>query len=77
VLVAYRPHVDVSLIVQWLKGISSRILLQELRTYGRSFGTATCGPRVSCRQHGNLTDEMVQEYMSSKKESPFTTTVDL
>ena len=29
VLVAYRPQVDVSMIVQWLKGISSRILLQE------------------------------------------------
>jgi putative transposase len=29
VLVAYRPHVDISTIVQWLKGISSRILLQE------------------------------------------------
>jgi putative transposase len=29
VLVAYRPHVDVSQIAQWLKGISSRILLQE------------------------------------------------
>jgi len=29
VLVGYRPHIDVSTIVQWLKGISSRILLQE------------------------------------------------
>jgi putative transposase len=29
VLAAYRPHVDVSMIVQWLKGISSRVLLQE------------------------------------------------
>ena len=29
VLGEYRPQVDVSTIVQWLKGISSRVLLQE------------------------------------------------
>jgi putative transposase len=29
VFVSYRPHQDVSTIVQWLKGISSRVLLQE------------------------------------------------
>jgi putative transposase len=29
VLAAYRPHVDVSMIVEWLKGIRSRMHLQE------------------------------------------------
>ena len=37
VLVAHRAHVDVSLIVQWLKGISSRILLQELAHLWKAF----------------------------------------
>jgi REP element-mobilizing transposase RayT len=37
VLVAHRAHVDVSLIVQWLKGISSRILLQELAHLRKAF----------------------------------------
>jgi REP-associated tyrosine transposase len=29
VFLSYRPHQDVSTIAQWLKGISSRVLLQE------------------------------------------------
>ena len=29
VFLSYRPHQDISTIVQWLKGISSRVLLQE------------------------------------------------
>ena len=53
VLVAYRPHVDVSLIVQWLKGISSRILLQEFAHLRKAFwGPPLVGERVSCREHG-------------------------
>ena len=30
VFVSYRPNQDISTIVQWLKGISSRVLLQGL-----------------------------------------------
>jgi putative transposase len=37
VLVAYRPHVDISRIVQWLKEISSRILLQEFAHLRKAF----------------------------------------
>ena len=29
VFTSYRAHQDISTIVQWLKGISSRVLLQE------------------------------------------------
>ena len=38
VFVSYRPHQDISTIVQWLKGISSRVLLQE---FAVSSGTIT------------------------------------
>jgi putative transposase len=42
VFVGYRPNQDVSQIMQWLKGISSRVLLQEFphlrkRFWGRHF----------------------------------------
>lgn len=37
VLIAYRPHIEVSMIVQWLKGISSRILLQEFAHLRKMF----------------------------------------
>ena len=35
--VGYKPHVDVSMMVQWLKGISSRILLQEFAHLRKAF----------------------------------------
>jgi REP-associated tyrosine transposase len=34
---SYRPNQDVSQIVQWLKGISSRVLLQEFAHLRRKF----------------------------------------
>ena len=42
VLLSYRPRQDSSTIVQWLKGISSRVLLQEFphprkKSWGRHF----------------------------------------
>ncbi len=45
VFLSYRPNQDVSQIMQWLKGISSRVLLQELphlrkRFWGRHFWLA-------------------------------------
>ena len=53
VFVSYRPNQDISTIVQWLKGISSRVLLQEfphLRKafWGKHFGSI----RVSQRHFG-------------------------
>ena len=53
VLVSYRPHQDVSTIVQWLKGISSRILLQEYAHLRRRFfGKASVGERVLGGEYG-------------------------
>jgi len=71
VLVAYRPQVDVSLIVQWLKGISSRILLQEFAHLRKAFW----GRHLWARGHlavstGNLTDEMVREYIEQQEGEP-------
>ena len=71
VLVGYRPHVDVSMIVQWLKGISSRILLQEFAHLRKAF----CGRHLWARGYlavstGNLTDEMVAEYIAQQEGEP-------
>ena len=43
VLVGYRPHVDISRIAQWLKGISSRLRLQVLAHLGKTYGGGICG----------------------------------
>ena len=71
VLVAYRPHVDVSMIVQWLKGISSRILLQEFPHLKRQFwGRHFWARGYLAVSTGNLTDEMVQKYIAEQEGEP-------
>jgi putative transposase len=42
-LISYRRTQRVSQIVQWLKGTSSRVLLQEFRGCGSCFGGSTSG----------------------------------
>jgi len=71
VLVGYRPHVDVSMIVQWLKGISSRILLQEFAHLRRAFwGRHLWARGYLAVSTGNLTDEMVQAYIVEQEGEP-------
>ena len=71
VLVAYRPHVDVSLIVQWLKGISSRILLQEFAHLRKAFwGRHLWARGYLAVSTGNLTDEMLREYIEQQEGEP-------
>ena len=71
ILVAYRPHVDVSMIVQWLKGISSRILLQEFASLRRLFwGRHFWARGYLAVSTGNLTDEMVQAYIAEQEGEP-------
>jgi putative transposase len=68
VLVAYRPHVDISRMVQWLKGISSRILLQEFAHWRRQFwGRHLWARGYLAVSTGNLTDEMVQAYIEQQE----------
>ena len=71
VLVAYRPHVDVSTIVQWLKGISSRVLLQEFPHLRKQFwGRHFWARGYLAVSTGNLTDEMVQKYIAEQEGEP-------
>jgi putative transposase len=71
VLVAYRPHLDVSTIVQWLKGISSRILLQEYPHLRKKFwGRHLWARGYLAVTTGTLTDEMVQKYIAEQEGEP-------
>src|SRR4051794_18994163 len=47
--ISYRAHQNISQIVQWLKGTSSRLLLQESRISSRSPGGGTSGGSVRSR----------------------------
>jgi putative transposase len=70
-LVAYRPHVDVSRMVQWLKGISSRILLQEFANWRSQFwGRHMWARGYLAVSTGNLTDEIVQAYIEQQEGEP-------
>ena len=68
---SYRPHQDVSTIVQWLKGISSRVLLQEFphlrkTVWGRHFWARG----YLAVSSGALTDEMVEQYIQEQEGEP-------
>jgi len=68
VFIGYRPSQDVSQIMQWLKGISSRVLLQEFphlrkRFWGRHFWARG----YLAVSSGNITDEMVKEYIEDQE----------
>ena len=68
IFLGYRPNQDVSQIMQWLKGISSRVLLQEFphlrkRFWGRHFWARG----YLAVSSGNITDEMVKEYIEEQE----------
>jgi putative transposase len=53
--ILYRPSQNISHIVQWLKGISSRILLSEFPLFRKLFlGQTSVGTRPSCCKLGNF-----------------------
>ena len=71
VLVAYRPHQDISTIVQWLKGISCRVLLQEFPYLRKKFwGRHFWARGYLAVSTGTLTDEMVQQYIEEQEGEP-------
>jgi putative transposase len=68
IFLSYRPNQDVSQIMQWLKGISSRVLLQEFphlrkRFWGRHFWARG----YLAVSSGTITDEMVKEYIEEQE----------
>ena len=65
---AYRPNQDVSQIVQWLKGISSRVLLQEFPHLRKKFwGRHLWARGYLAVSSGTITDEMIREYIEEQE----------
>ena len=66
--VSYRPTQDVSKIMQWLKGISSRILLSEFPHLKKQFwGRHLWARGYLAVSSGNITDELVQQYIQEQE----------
>lgn len=69
--ISYRPNQEISRIVQWLKGISSRILLSEFAHLRKQFwGRHFWARGYLAVSSGNITDEMIQEYIQEQEGEP-------
>jgi len=71
VFLSYRPNQDVSKIVQWLKGISSRILLSEFPYLKKQYwGRHLWARGYLAVSSGNITDEMIEQYIQEQEGEP-------
>ena len=69
--ISYRPTQNVSKIMQWLKGISSRILLSEFSHLKRQFwGRHLWARGYLAVSSGNITDDAIQKYIDAQEGEP-------
>ena len=69
--IGYRPTQNISKIVQWLKGISSRILLSEFPHLKKQFwGRHLWARGYLAVSSGNITDEVIQKYIEEQEGEP-------
>lgn len=69
--IGYRPTQSISKMVQWLKGTSSRVLLQEFAHLGKQFwGRHFWARGYMAVSSGNITDEMIQAYIEEQEGEP-------
>ncbi len=70
-LIAYRPYQSVSQIVQWLKGISSRMLLQEFAHLRKQFwGRHLWARGYFAVTSGTITDALIKQYIAEQEGEP-------
>ena len=68
VFLSYRSTQRVSQIMQWLKGTSSRVLLQEFPGLRKQFwGRHLWARGYLAVSSGNITDEMIREYIEEQE----------
>lgn len=68
VFVSYRSMQKVSQIMQWLKGTSSRVLLQEFPHLRKKFwGRHFWARGYLAVSSGTITDEMIKEYIDEQE----------
>jgi len=69
--VSVPPHLAISKLVQYLKGKSSYKVLQENKQLSRMFwGRHLWGRGYFVATSGNITDEVVLEYIKNQDEDP-------
>ena len=69
--VSYKPQIALSKLVQYLKGTSSRILLQEFAHLRKQFwGRHFWARGYMAITSGNITDEMIQQYIDEQEGEP-------
>ena len=69
--ISYHPTQNISKIVQWLKGISSRMLLSEFLHLKKQFwGRHLWARGYLAVSSGNITDEMIQQYIEEQEAEP-------
>ena len=65
---SYRPQLSLSKLVQYLKGGSSRVMLQEFPRLRKQFwGRHLWARGYMAISSGNITDEMVQKYIDEQE----------
>lgn len=70
-LLACRPHQDISTMVQWFKGTTSRILPQEFAHLRKQFwGRYLWAGGYFAVTSGNITHQMIQEYIAGQEGEP-------
>ncbi len=71
VFISYHPHQHISKIVQWLKGTSSRVLLQEFPHLRKQlWGRHLWARGYLVVSSGTITDKMVEEYIAEQEGEP-------
>ena len=69
--VSYRPQMALSKLIQYLKGTSSRILLQEFAHLRKQFwGRHFWARGYMAISSGNITDEIIQKYIDDQEGEP-------
>ena len=69
--VSYKSQLAVSKMVQYLKGTSSRMLLQEFAHLRKQFwGRHLWARGYMAISSGNITDEMIQRYIEEQEGEP-------
>lgn len=71
IFVSYRPTQTISNIMQWFKGISSRVLLEEFPHLKKQFWGKHFWARGYCAiSSGTITDEMIKDYINAQEGEP-------
>lgn len=69
--ISYRPTQNISKIMQWLKSVSSRVLLSEFAHLRKKFwGRHLWARGYLAVSSGNITDEMIQRYIEEQDGEP-------